>query len=127
MGDPHWRQKAACRDNPDAQFPGNSAKQIAYAKAVCDYKCQVKDECLAFALSYQEPTGIWGGLTPRERKALTLGGPREKRPRKARKNAPKCGTRGGYQAHHRYGEKPCGRCSEANAAATRPKREQVTQ
>lgn len=39
------------------------------AKLLCD-DCPVKKECLAYALYYGIDEGIWGGLTPDERKQL---------------------------------------------------------
>lgn len=44
----------------------------AAAKAVCA-ACPVRAACLAHALACDEPWGIWGGLTSRERVACRLG------------------------------------------------------
>ncbi|MFC7590076.1 WhiB family transcriptional regulator [Nonomuraea antimicrobica] len=41
--------------------------QEARAKAVCA-TCQVMEECRAYALRAGESEGIWGGLTPEERR-----------------------------------------------------------
>lgn len=41
----------------------------AAAKALCA-ECPLKVECLQVALEAGEPYGIWGGLTPEERRAL---------------------------------------------------------
>ena len=38
------------------------------AKAICA-DCDVSGECLDYALSIQEPHGIWGGLNELERRA----------------------------------------------------------
>ena len=43
-------------------------RPTAAAKAVCA-ACPVCAACLAHALAYDEPWGIWGGLTTRERVA----------------------------------------------------------
>lgn len=66
-----WRLLAACRSaDPDLFFPvsesGRSLEQVAAAKAVCS-GCQVRRECLAFALAAGEVHGIWGGRSERER------------------------------------------------------------
>ena len=64
-----WRQSAACRDtDPDLFFPerGASTKE---AKAVCR-GCEVRAECLEYALSHGEKFGIWGGLSERERRRV---------------------------------------------------------
>ena len=45
-------------------------KQEATAKAVCAV-CPVIERCLARALEIGEPHGIWGGLNPDERDALS--------------------------------------------------------
>ncbi|MDU5308733.1 MAG: WhiB family transcriptional regulator, partial [Varibaculum cambriense] len=39
------------------------------AKAVCEL-CEVRDECLSYALENDERFGIWGGLSERERRRL---------------------------------------------------------
>jgi len=46
----------------------------AAARAVCA-ACPVRAACLAHALAHDEPWGIWGGLTTRERIAGRLGLP----------------------------------------------------
>lgn len=67
-----WREFGACRDfDPDVFFPGGEASsaQIAAAKAICA-GCQVKEECLAYALGTNQTEGIWGGQTPTGRRKL---------------------------------------------------------
>lgn len=67
--DPSWRKKANCLGvDPDLFFPllGESVKE---AKAVCK-DCQVREECLEFALNSEEKNGIWGGLSERQRRPL---------------------------------------------------------
>lgn len=64
-----WQEKANCRGvNPDLFFPerGASTKE---AKAVCA-GCEVKDECLEFALRMGEKFGIWGEKSERERRRI---------------------------------------------------------
>ena len=68
-----WRTQAACLDDPDRQFPGNVAEEIAAAKRVCA-GCPVRDKCLGEALERRERDGVWGGLTYGERKNLALYG-----------------------------------------------------
>jgi WhiB family transcriptional regulator, redox-sensing transcriptional regulator len=68
-----WRDRAACRGlnvkGVDPFFPelGQGSKQ---AKAICA-GCDVRDTCLAWALDNDVQFGIWGGLSTRERRALT--------------------------------------------------------
>lgn len=61
-----WQERANCLGlDPDLFFPerGASTKE---AKEVCR-GCEVKVECLEFALKEREKSGIWGGLTEQER------------------------------------------------------------
>ena len=56
-----WQQHALCaQTDPEAFFPekGGSTRE---AKAVCQ-ACQVREECLEYALANDERFGIWGGL-----------------------------------------------------------------
>lgn len=68
-----WQDHGRCRQvaDPDLFMPedDDSTRQAA-AKLVCQ-DCPVRTQCLAYALAHQEPFGIWGGTTPRERRALT--------------------------------------------------------
>jgi WhiB family redox-sensing transcriptional regulator len=72
---PSWRRWAACRETPTAIFfpAGNSQftrSDEERAKAVCS-SCPVRARCLAFAMEHEEAHGVWGGLNPDERRALT--------------------------------------------------------
>jgi len=70
-----WMAKGLCAQvDPDLWFPekGGSARE---AKRICQ-TCEVRAECLAFALREHERFGIYGGLSERERRKLT---PRERR------------------------------------------------
>lgn len=64
-----WQEQALCAStDPEAFFPeGNGS--TAEAKLVCK-QCSVKSECLNYALTHDESSGIWGGLTERERSRL---------------------------------------------------------
>ena len=67
--DPLWKDRALCAEtDPEAFFPekGGSTRE---AKRVCTV-CEVRAECLEFALSNDERFGIWGGLSERERRRL---------------------------------------------------------
>lgn len=61
-----WRKRSACIEQPEAFFDWRLVKQ---AKSICE-TCPVKTECLEFALANNEQDGVWGGLTPKERKSL---------------------------------------------------------
>jgi len=64
-----WQEKALCAEtDPEAFFPekGGSTRE---AKKVC-MGCEVRVECLDYALENDERFGIWGGLSERERRRL---------------------------------------------------------
>jgi hypothetical protein len=64
-----WADQALCAEvDPELWFPekGESARP---AKQVCA-RCPVRRPCLDYALATGEPNGIWGGLTPPQRRAL---------------------------------------------------------
>ena len=66
---PDWKDRALCAEtDPEAFFPekGGSTRE---AKKVC-VSCEVRAECLDFALGNDERFGIWGGLSERERRRL---------------------------------------------------------
>jgi WhiB family redox-sensing transcriptional regulator len=69
-----WRHRALCRDeDPELFFPigttGPAVVQIEQAKAVCR-RCPVMQSCLEWALSSGQDSGVWGGLSEDERRAL---------------------------------------------------------
>lgn len=69
-----WRDFAACRGaDPEIFFPisltGPSADAARRAKEVCA-GCPVRSACLSFAVRTGQAYGIWGGLTPEERRTL---------------------------------------------------------
>ena len=64
-----WQDRALCaQTDPEAFFPekGGSTRE---AKRVCR-SCDVRTECLEFALENDERFGIWGGLSERERRRV---------------------------------------------------------
>jgi len=64
-----WQERALCaQTDPEAFFPekGGSTRE---AKRVC-VSCEVRSECLEYALANDERFGIWGGLSERERRRL---------------------------------------------------------
>ena len=64
-----WQERALCaQTDPEAFFPekGGSTRE---AKKVC-VSCEVRAECLEYALEHDERFGIWGGLSERERRKL---------------------------------------------------------
>ena len=67
--EPDWQERALCaQTDPEAFFPekGGSTRE---AKRICS-GCDVRAECLEYALAHDERFGIWGGLSERERRRL---------------------------------------------------------
>ncbi|ANW63780.1 transcriptional regulator WhiB2 [Mycolicibacterium murale] len=70
--DDQWQERALCaQTDPEAFFPekGGSTRE---AKRIC-LGCDVKNECLEYALANDERFGIWGGLSERERRRIKRG------------------------------------------------------
>ena len=64
-----WQERANCLGvDPDLFFPERGAS-TREAKAVCR-GCEVRVECLEYALAHGEKFGIWGGLSERERRRV---------------------------------------------------------
>ena len=64
-----WQDYGNCYGvDPNLFFPERGASQRE-AKEVCR-GCEVKADCLEFALENKEKFGIWGGLSERERNRL---------------------------------------------------------
>ena len=64
-----WVVRAACRgQGPSAFFVGRG-ESIRGAVGVC-LGCEVKRDCLVYALNEGQTHGVWGGLSERERARL---------------------------------------------------------
>ncbi|WBU37795.1 WhiB family transcriptional regulator [Homoserinibacter sp. YIM 151385] len=64
-----WQSDSLCaQTDPEAFFPekGGSTRD---AKRICA-SCEVRSQCLEYALENDERFGIWGGLSERERRKL---------------------------------------------------------
>ncbi|MGH7195158.1 MAG: WhiB family transcriptional regulator [Candidatus Saccharimonadales bacterium] len=81
MEPPDWQQRAACKaanavnlnifyppTNPHPSKPDKKTKEATEerAKQICA-TCPVARVCLDYAIKYNEPHGIWGGKTRKER------------------------------------------------------------
>ena len=78
-----WRDLAACRGMDTDLFylqeniggPGRGKgisgekERIDLAKKICS-TCNVREECLEYALEYSPDYGVWSGLTPGERRSI---------------------------------------------------------
>ncbi len=69
-----WRHHALCREeDPELFFPigtsGPAAVQVEQAKVVCR-RCPVVHDCLDWAMDSGQDSGVWGGTSEEERRAL---------------------------------------------------------
>jgi WhiB family redox-sensing transcriptional regulator len=63
-----WRESARCREiGPEFFFAEHKGESMSEAKSVCS-RCEVRDECLEFAISKSMAFGVWGGLSPKQRR-----------------------------------------------------------
>jgi WhiB family transcriptional regulator, redox-sensing transcriptional regulator len=69
-----WWSRGACSSaDPELFFPisqaGPALQQLAAAKAVCA-RCEVRRQCLSYALAAGPLQGVWGGTSEEERRRL---------------------------------------------------------
>jgi WhiB family redox-sensing transcriptional regulator len=68
-----WQDDAECAESgPEFFFPdedNRTAGNYTAARVICG-RCPVKVQCLEYALANDERSGMYGGLTPAERKRL---------------------------------------------------------
>ncbi|HYZ55073.1 MAG TPA: WhiB family transcriptional regulator [Streptosporangiaceae bacterium] len=64
-----WSVHALCTaSDPEIFFPTGDSL-TSEARDICT-QCPVRLNCLAYAITADEPFGIWGGVDPQERRAL---------------------------------------------------------
>lgn len=59
-----------CRDSR-VDFTSDDEFDMAAAKRICHNQCHVRTECLQYAIYRRQHQGVWGGMTPDERRQLT--------------------------------------------------------
>ncbi len=64
-----WQDAALCSQVDGEIFFPEKGGSTRAAKRVCA-ACTVRSECLEFALETDQPHGIWGGMSERERRRL---------------------------------------------------------
>jgi WhiB family transcriptional regulator, redox-sensing transcriptional regulator len=72
-----WRFRAACRGEDSSLFFAPSYferreekdERERRAREICG-RCEVRIECLEYALKTRESHGVWGGMNEQERRAL---------------------------------------------------------
>jgi WhiB family redox-sensing transcriptional regulator len=60
------RARAACRDTDPQLFYSDNKGDKQDAKAICR-GCDIRNECLEYALGFDDRWGVWGGLEAGER------------------------------------------------------------
>ncbi|MFC3501155.1 WhiB family transcriptional regulator [Micromonospora krabiensis] len=69
--DEAWRTRGTCQNvDPETFFPAPNEPADA-AVSLCR-SCEVQGSCLAWALEVGDCHGVWGGTTPRERRAMLV-------------------------------------------------------
>lgn len=71
---PDWMRDALCaQTDPEIYFPDKGGMTKA-VKRTC-LACDVREECLTYALDNGIKFGVWGGLSEHQRQKLRPGGP----------------------------------------------------
>lgn len=63
---PSWHARASCRRRGDIAWFSSGPRSQEAARAVCA-GCEVREQCLAFAMALPDLVGVWGGTTEAER------------------------------------------------------------
>lgn len=63
-----------CSQDPDLYYPdagdgGGAAHYVKQAKKACK-GCPIIMQCAEYAVKFNEEYGVWGGLSPMDRKAI---------------------------------------------------------
>jgi hypothetical protein len=101
-----WEEDAACRGMDTEWWFTSEEYDGMRGRSVC-VKCPVQWDCAMFAVQEGIWDGIWGGMTPPERRDWAKG-----------KGVPRHGTLSGYQTDGCG----CGLCREAKTEAERGRR-----
>lgn len=70
MEDRAWEDDAACRQSDPDLWTSENAQKQSDAKKICKTQCDVREQCLAYAIETREVFGIWGGLGYSQRRRL---------------------------------------------------------
>jgi WhiB family redox-sensing transcriptional regulator len=77
-GPPHeprdevWKVRAKCANfDVNEFFPGDGVT-ISHIREFCS-TCPVARECVDYAVKYVLDHGVWGGTSPKERRAIRMG------------------------------------------------------
>jgi WhiB family redox-sensing transcriptional regulator len=84
VDDQAWMERARCRGARAAEFFPSDGRGVEAAQRVCA-ECEVRSECLDYALANSIVHGVWGGTSERER-------------RRTRDGETRCGSRAAASA-----------------------------
>jgi WhiB family redox-sensing transcriptional regulator len=62
-----WTDLARCRGMDSEAFFGRNLTEARAAIRTCD-RCEVRQQCLDYAVTQGIEIGVWGGLTERQRR-----------------------------------------------------------
>lgn len=63
------RRAIPCRGPHGTRWITGTPRDQLYAAEMCQH-CPAKSACGGYALAAEEPVGVWGGLTPKQRAQL---------------------------------------------------------
>lgn len=86
-GGPIWVDASLCSQTDSEEFFPEKGGSSRAAKQVCS-RCEVRAECLDWALENDVRHGIWGGLSERERRGIQTLMAREAREGKSESTKP---------------------------------------
>lgn len=69
LGRPTWEARAACKGLDVELFVPPLGRNGEAGRAICR-RCVVREECLEYALADVTLSGIWGGTSERDRRAM---------------------------------------------------------
>lgn len=108
---PNWTHAALCTQvDPELFYPekGGSCRE---AIRLCN-GCDVREQCLAYALEHADIHGVWGGTVARDRIRILRS--RGHRKPDGRPSFREHGTESRYRRHLRDNEPACEACLAAN-------------
>lgn len=62
-------QQIPCRGADGDRWITGTPKDLWFAAEACQ-SCPARTACASYAVEAEEPAGVWGGLTPKERAGL---------------------------------------------------------
>lgn len=68
---PDWYDDALCSQTDPERFYPEKGGSTREARKVCG-RCDVREQCLEFALDNRERFGIWGGVSERKRRKILI-------------------------------------------------------